>query len=162
MQNRPGRLADARQLAEESLAVKTILDPSAAQIWRIYSVLARIADKENDPAQARDYRRRGRAAYTDFPDNLSELQGYTKLIAAVRASISGNLAAQQAVSREQEVMHQAGGQWVGLPQAIDHLLAGKRDADVLTANLDALPSLIIEAILEGIKEPRQPRSPARQ
>ena len=162
LQNRPGRLADARQLAEESLAVKTILDPSAAQIWRIYSVLARIADKENDPAQARDYRRRGRAAYTDFPDNLSELQGYTKLIAAVRASISGNLAAQQAVSREQEVMHQAGGQWVGLPQAIDHLLAGKRDADVLTANLDALPSLIIEAILEGIKEPRQPRSPARQ
>jgi hypothetical protein len=162
LQNRPGRLADARQLAEESLAVKTTLDPSAAQIWRICSVLARIADKENDPAQARDYRRRGRAAYTDFPDNLSELQGYTKLIAAVRASISGNLAAQQAVSREQEVMHQAGGQWVGLPQAIDHLLAGKRDADVLTANLDALPSLIIEAILEGIKEPRQPRSPARQ
>jgi tetratricopeptide (TPR) repeat protein len=162
LQNRSGRLAEARQLAEESLSIKKTLDPGAAQIWRIYGVLARIADKENAPARERDYRRRQRAAYTNFPGNLDELQRYTKLIAAVHASISGNLAAQHAVSREQEVMRQAGGQWVGLPQAIDHLLAGERDADVLTANLDALPSLIVEAILEGIKEPRQPRSPARQ
>lgn len=160
LQNRSGRLAEARQLAEESLAIKKTLDPSAAQIWHIYSVLARIADKENNPAQARDYRRRERAAYTNVLGN-HELQRYTKLIDAVHASINGNLAAQHAVSREQEVMHQAGGQWVGLPQAIDHLLAGERDADVLTANLDALPSLIVEAILEGIKEPRRPRSPAR-
>ncbi|MEP7308395.1 MAG: tetratricopeptide repeat protein [Acidobacteriota bacterium] len=67
LQNRPGRLADARPLAEEALAVAQHLDPSAAETWKGYGVLADIIDNEARvmavgdarsalEMQARDYR----------------------------------------------------------------------------------------------------------
>ncbi len=34
--NLPGRLAEARQLAEEALAIDKKLDPGAAEIWKTY------------------------------------------------------------------------------------------------------------------------------
>src|SRR5262249_16125853 len=48
LQNLPGRLAEARQLAEEGLAIDKTLDPSAAEIWNTYNILAEIADKESE------------------------------------------------------------------------------------------------------------------
>ena len=67
LQNQPGRLADARPLAEEALAVAQRLDPAAAETWKGYGVLADILDKEARiiaagesrsalEMQARDYR----------------------------------------------------------------------------------------------------------
>jgi SagB-type dehydrogenase family enzyme len=67
LQNQPGRVADARHLAEEALAVVQSLDPAAAEIWKHYGLLAGIidhqaritADAEHKAAletQARDYR----------------------------------------------------------------------------------------------------------
>lgn len=153
LMNGPGRLAEARQLAEESFAIQKAHDPGAAQTWTTYDILAEIADRQNDPTQAAAYRRQARPAYRNFIGSRYELQKYTRLIAAVLVGVGGHLAAQQAVSREQKVMHQAGSVWARLAQAIDQILAGQRDADVLTANLDALPSMIVEAILEGTKDP---------
>jgi len=46
LQHQPGRLADARRLAEEALAVAQRLDPAAADSWKGYGVLADIIDKE--------------------------------------------------------------------------------------------------------------------
>lgn len=85
LQNQSGRLAEARHVAEEALAIKQTFDPGATLIWKTYDILAEIADKENDPAQVREYRRQARAAYRNFPGN--QLQKYTRLIEAVSASI---------------------------------------------------------------------------
>jgi SagB-type dehydrogenase family enzyme len=73
LQDQPGRLVDARQLAEEALAAVQRLDPAAAEAWKSYGILADIAGKEAritaDPErmaaldlQARDYRELHRQA----------------------------------------------------------------------------------------------------
>jgi SagB-type dehydrogenase family enzyme len=67
LRNQPGRLADARQLAETALAVAQSLDPAMAEVWKGYGILADIAASEARIAgdgerrsalekQARDYR----------------------------------------------------------------------------------------------------------
>ena len=67
LQDQPGRLAGARQLAEEALGVAQRVDPAAAEAWRVYGILADIIDKEARAdasgewrsaldMQARDYR----------------------------------------------------------------------------------------------------------
>jgi len=45
LQSQTNRLAEARQLAEESLAICQTLDPGAAEIWKIYNLLARLRTK---------------------------------------------------------------------------------------------------------------------
>jgi SagB-type dehydrogenase family enzyme len=52
LQHQPGRLADARQLAEDALAVAQRADPVSADAWKNYGLLAEIADKERLIADA--------------------------------------------------------------------------------------------------------------
>jgi tetratricopeptide (TPR) repeat protein len=56
LREHPGRLAEARQLAEQSLAIKETLDPGAAEIWLTYGTLAEIADRQSRPVEADKYR----------------------------------------------------------------------------------------------------------
>jgi len=161
LQNRPGRLAEARGLAEEALAIKQTLDHGAMQIWNTYSILAEIAEKEFEPAQAMEYRRQARAAYCNHSESSYTLRQYAGLIALVSASIRGDLAAQHAVGLEQKAMCQAGtSEWIGLANAIEQILAGEREPDSLNANLYPLPSLIVEEIIDGLKVTANPRSRA--
>ena len=93
LQNLPGRLAEARQLAEEALAIKQTLDPSVAEIWKTYYVLARIAENEAQAVsdsclkterqvQAREYRRLARDAEHNIPGAAHKLQELAPLILA--------------------------------------------------------------------------------
>jgi SagB-type dehydrogenase family enzyme len=77
LQNEPGRLVEARRLAEQAVAVMQSLDPAAADSWRSYAILADIADKEARTTadgesraalerQARDYRELQRHAPVIF------------------------------------------------------------------------------------------------
>ena len=56
-ENYPHRLPEARQLAEEALAIMKTLDPSVSEIWKTYFVLAKIAEQQNEPDKAAEYRR---------------------------------------------------------------------------------------------------------
>jgi SagB-type dehydrogenase family enzyme len=67
LQNQPGRLAEARQLAEQALTVAQHIDPTSVEAWRVYGVLAEIAAREAESAadngqkiglqaQSREYR----------------------------------------------------------------------------------------------------------
>jgi len=66
LQNQPERLTEARQLAEQALAIKQTLDPAAAEIWKSYELLAQIADKQGDVAAAKAYRRLSRDAKMNY------------------------------------------------------------------------------------------------
>jgi len=55
--NYPDRLPEARQLAEEALAIKKTLDSAVSEIWATYDVLALIAEQEGDGGKAEEYRR---------------------------------------------------------------------------------------------------------
>ena len=73
LQNQPGRLAEARQLAEEGLAIDKTLDPGAAEIWKTYNLLAQIADKESQPDKATEYRHLAREAKRNFAGTAHEM-----------------------------------------------------------------------------------------
>jgi tetratricopeptide (TPR) repeat protein len=153
LQNQSGRLAEAQQLAEESLAIKKTLHPVEAKIWLIYNLLAQIADKQNNLALAQEYRRQTRAALRNIPGMRDKLLEHTQLIASVVFSVRGSREACSFVSKQLESMRVGHKGWANLAHAIDLILIGQRDIDVLSTNLGDLPALIIESMLEGIKDP---------
>ncbi len=99
LQSQPTRLAEARRLAEESLAIMETLDPGAAEIWTTHDILARITDRERaaapDPAtaaalaaQSSAHRRRARAALRAFPGTRHRLQPHLPLIRLVAQALA--------------------------------------------------------------------------
>ena len=96
LQHQPDRLVDARHLAEEALAVVLSLDgldPTAAEIWKPYGILADIVDKEARTTadgevrvaleiQARDYREVQRHAPVIFATlaRVGESPGYGRAV----------------------------------------------------------------------------------
>ena len=96
LQHQPGRLAEARQLAEESLAIKQTLDPGAAEIWTTYNILAQIADQQSRPAEAAEYRRLARESKRRFAGTAHEMRRFAPLIAAVVGAVAGHAEAKSA------------------------------------------------------------------
>ena len=86
LQNQPGRLVDARQLADEALAVLQGLDPAAPDIWKNYGLLASIIAKE--AAASADGERR--AALEMQAREYRELQRHAPIIVATLARVSGS------------------------------------------------------------------------
>ncbi|MCI5116260.1 MAG: tetratricopeptide repeat protein, partial [Candidatus Electrothrix sp. AX1] len=64
--NDPARLDEARSLAEEGLAIDLTLDPAAAEIWKTYTILARIADQQGDESRAAEYRSKAEQAFAPY------------------------------------------------------------------------------------------------
>ena len=150
LQRQPGRLAEARQLAEESLAIKQTLDPGAAQIWTTYAILAQIADQQSRPAEAAEYRRLARETKRRFAGTAHELKRHLPLIlGTVQAVATPDLVGPfDAVLSEREKHG-----WTTLVAAIRRLLAGERDPDTLCGPLDGEDSMIVDAILQALADP---------
>jgi len=159
--NLPGRLAEARQVAEEALAIHKTLDPGAAEIWKTYGLLAEIAENEAEiasegglkaqrQAEARQYRRLARDAKRNFPGTRHELRRRAPLILATV------LATQDRKHRddlEQVLPELERHGWTKLVAAIRRVLAGERDPDVLCESLDLEDSMIVETILQALSDP---------
>ncbi|MCI5193429.1 MAG: tetratricopeptide repeat protein, partial [Candidatus Electrothrix sp. AU1_5] len=62
----PARLDEARGLAEEALAIDLTLDPAAAEIWKTYRILARIADQQGNESRAAEYRSKAERAFAPY------------------------------------------------------------------------------------------------
>lgn len=150
LSSRPDRLAEARQLAEEDLAIRTTLDPGASEIWKAYSILANIASQEGRPTQVRKYRRLAREAKRNFAGTRHELRRRAPVILATVAAIheSGQ---RDALEQGLPTLEQRG--WVSIVAAIRRILSGERDADALCEDLDFDDSMIVEAILAGLEDP---------
>ena len=56
LQTQPGRLDDARQLAEHAVTAMQSLHPAAPEVWRGYGILGDIAEKEAQATEASDRR----------------------------------------------------------------------------------------------------------
>ncbi len=109
LQGQPGRLTEARRLAEESLAIKETLDPGAAEIWTTYEILAQIADRESRPEAAAGYRRLAREAKARFAGTAHEVRRFAPLIAAVALAAGGHPEARSAADQSIRQYSQAGG-----------------------------------------------------
>jgi hypothetical protein len=151
LQNQPHRLTEARQLAEEALAIKKTLDPAASQIWNTYHILAKIADKQGDTSQAWEYRRLSRQANAAFAGTHYELRKHGQLIAVVVAGVDDAEARQQLEPVLEESVKKGLGNLVA---AIHRILDGERDEEVLCEPLNYEEAPIIYAILQGIADPQ--------
>ncbi|BDI17456.1 hypothetical protein ANSO36C_32580 [Nostoc cf. commune SO-36] len=150
LQNQPHRLSEARQLAEEALTIRKTLDPAAAEIWKIYDILADIADKQGDSTEAKEYRRQARQAKAAFAGTQYELRKYEPLIAGAVDAVD-NAEIREQLEVEMENFSEV---WQNLVAAIRRILAGERDENMLCEPLDLEESMIIYAILRGIADPQ--------
>ncbi|BAY09462.1 CHAT domain-containing protein [Calothrix sp. NIES-2098] len=150
LQNQPHRLSEARQLAEEALAIHKTLDPAAAEIWKTYDTLAKIADKQGNTTQAKEYRRQARQAKAAFAGTQYELRQYGQFIARVVDAVD-NAEIREQLEVEMENLAEV---WQNLVAAIRLILAGERDENILCEQLNLEESMIISAILRGIADPQ--------
>lgn len=150
LQKQPGRLDEARQLAEEALAIDKTLDAAAAGIWATYNILAKIADQQSQPERAAEYRQLARTAKRNFSGTLQEMKKHLPIIfGTVQAVLDPGNADEFRIALSQ--MEQRG--WTNLVAAVRQILAGERNEQVLFAPLDLEDSMIIDTILRAIADP---------
>ncbi len=150
LRTQPGRLDEARELAEEALAIKQTLDPGAAEIWKTYDILAEIVDQQSQPDQAADYRQLAREAKRNFAGTAHEIKKHLPvIIGTLQALHDPDAAADFRTALSQMEEHG----WTNLVAAIRRILAGERNEPTLCAPLDLEDSMIIETILRAIADP---------
>ncbi|TGO03512.1 hypothetical protein PN36_05765 [Candidatus Thiomargarita nelsonii] len=110
--------------------------------------MAQITEKQNDTAKASEYRRLSREARAAFKGTRYELRKHGQLIAAVLAAVDDAEVRKMLKSVLKEI-----GTDNNLVAAIQRILDGKRDEEVLCEPLDYVEAPIINAILRGIEEP---------
>ena len=146
--NQSGRLSEAKQLATAALATRETLDP-AAEIWKVYGLLAMISTAQNEPDKAKEYRHLARTSKAAFAGTQYELQRHAQFIELMVAAV-GDTAAR--VQLEPELVRGVENGKGRLVTAIRRVLAGERDVEALWDDLDADDSMIIAAILRGVSE----------
>jgi tetratricopeptide (TPR) repeat protein len=153
LSEQPGRLEEARELAEEALTIKQALDPRTTEIWKTHTILANIADRASRLTAAREYRRLAREAKRSFAGTRYELRQHAELLTAVTAACFGQEEALPLVAAYQRAMRAGGEGSRRAADAIDRLLAGEHDADALYEGLGPDSALIIETILRALEDP---------
>jgi tetratricopeptide (TPR) repeat protein len=138
-----GNLTAAQSLAEEAIAIAQTLDPAAAEIWKIYELLAQITSQQGAAAKAQAYRRQSRQSYAAFAGSRQMLKQAEGLIQGAVVAIDDADVRQQL----EEALPQIP---APLATAMQRILAGARDEDELCDELDALQSLIIVEILRRL------------
>ncbi|MCL4204545.1 MAG: tetratricopeptide repeat protein [Pirellulaceae bacterium] len=150
LRTQPGRLDEARELAEESLAIKKTLDPGAAEIWTTYNILADIADQQSQPDRAADYRQLAREAKRNFAGTEHEMKKHLPvIIGTLQAIHDPKIADDLRTALSQMEKHG----WTNLVAAIRRILTGERNEQTFCAPLDLEDSMIIETILHAIADP---------
>ncbi len=139
-------------LAERSLALNRSHEASS-EIWATLSILADIADAEDDVEAARRYRREERAAFAAFPGNRFHIdKQFSKRIAAFAAATE-----QEALRPALDPVFtnlEAKGWKIGA--AIRRIWAGERDWHALTEELDGQDALLVLRVLETLESPAPP------
>jgi len=144
-------LAEAESLARQAAGLMEQIGDPSLQIWATYNILAGIAEARGDPAAARDWRRKERAAYVAFPGHWANLsRQYGGVVQAIAGALQGDPSALAFLEGEYPKMQGAGGDWRVMPEAIRRLLAGARDLDALADELalGGQQYIILQAALE--------------
>ena len=135
------RLPEARQAAEDSLAISQTLDPNTAEIWKIYQLLAEITAQQGENATAQHYRRLERQSYLAAPVCRHDLQQFAPLI----EDIVDNW--QDLDPLLAYLTENGGGE---LAQALGRRQAGERNEDQLYQNLGYQSSAILHTVLSRL------------
>jgi tetratricopeptide (TPR) repeat protein len=141
------RLVEARRYAEQARRIKEQPGVSA-EIWWTYANLAMIAELEEQPEVARDYRRQERERYAAFAGNRYLIdQQHAPLIEEIVAAARGDMKAQAAVEIELPQLEEQGWQ---VSDAVYCIWQGERDWQVLAEGLEGQDALLILRVLETL------------
>ena len=142
MQQFSDRLPEARQAAEDSLAIKQTLDPNTATIWTTYQILAEITAQLGETATAQHYRRLMRESYLAAPVCRHDLQQFAPQIEAIVDNW-------QDLEPLLAYIRKING-WDELAQALARWQAGERNEDQLYQNLGYQQSAILHTVLSRL------------
>ena len=156
-----GRLAEARQLAEEALAIEQTLDPGAAEIWKTYNQLAEIEAREAQAAtdaqrkaelqaQAREHRRLAREAQRNFAGTRHQLRQHAPLILATLMAVQHP---EQRPVLDKVLQRYSDSSWQDMVAAIHRILDGERVGENLQEGQFGEAPMILDAILYGLVDP---------
>ena len=150
LRHQPGRLAEARSSAEQTLVLNETRDPAAAQIWKTYGLLANIAAQDGRSEAARAYRAQARQSFAAAPIARETLRRFAPLIAAVLAALT-DPAQRPDLEQGLDDLAQRGGS--DLVAALRQVLDGARDTDALCEPLNFEDSLIVATTLRALADP---------
>ena len=135
------RFPEARQAAEDSLAIIETLDPNTAEIWKTYQILAEITAQQGETATAQNYRRLMRESYLAAPVCRHDLQQFAPQIEAIVDNWQ---------DPEPVLAYLTENGWGELAQALARFQAGERNEDQLYQNLDYKQSAILHTVLSRL------------
>jgi len=146
------RLDEAREFAEEALAIKQTLDPGAAEIWSTQSILADITEQQGCSEKAAEYRRLAREAKRAFAGTAQEMKKYFPVILGTCMAIHEPAKAEELGFDEfLSGLEERGG--TNLVVAIRRIISGERDIDALCQQMNSGNSMIIDTILNALEDP---------
>ncbi len=144
------RLDEAHRYAEQARRIKEKPGVSA-EIWTTYGILAEIAELEEQPEVARDYRRRERESFAAFAGNRYQIdQQFASLIAATVVAARGDAQAQAAIAAALSQLEEQG---VHVSDAVQRIWQGEHDWQVLAEGLDRGSALLLLRVLETLASP---------
>jgi tetratricopeptide (TPR) repeat protein len=135
------RLPEARQAAEDSLAIKQTLDPNTATIWNIYGILAEITAQQGETTTAQNYRRLERQSYLAAPVCRHDLQQFAPQIEAIVDNWQ---------NPEPLLADLTEKGWSELAQALARFQSGERNEDQLYQNLNYGQAAILHTVLSRL------------
>ncbi|MDM8568210.1 tetratricopeptide repeat protein [Thiotrichales bacterium HSG1] len=149
LQDQIGRLDEAQQLAEASLAIDKAHNPADVEIWKTYLILAKIADKQYKTEQADKYRRLAQSSKSGTLEYNGTLEPHKKFIEAVVSTAKQPKLRKQLDSMLQRRKLKG---WDRLVAAVQRFLDGEKDVDYIaqTEHLDAEDSMIVHDIANRV------------
>ncbi|GBC62751.1 hypothetical protein DENIS_3728 [Desulfonema ishimotonii] len=149
------RLAEARNLAEQALALMKTLDPGVSEIWKNYNILAQIADKQGKAAQAREYRRLGREELMAFPGTQHQLKFLLPTVKLIVDAVNGNSESRKMMETRISIFKELSAEnqeMLQLFEGMEKILNGEREI----ANIDDLNpnfAVALQQVLEAVENP---------
>jgi len=154
------RLDEAEDYARRALAIKETLDLSS-EPWKTYGILAQLAEKREHMDEVREWRRKEQESFAAFAGSDTQIKQFEPLIASIVQAANGDEKTKAYLEGEYPKMQAGGGVWIQVAQAIQRILAGERDVNILTDGIDREEALIIRRVLQALNgEGSDPHPPA--
>ena len=143
------RFDEAARCARRAVEIQETLDLSA-EPWKTYSILAQIAQAQGRANEAAQWRRKEQDSFAAYAGASHEMRQYQPLIQAVVAACQGNEEAKRQLEPTLQSMENVDEVNRRFAQAARHILAGERDAEKLTEDLERIGALMVRAILRQL------------
>ena len=140
-------LAEAEALAERAVSIYEAIGDPSLEVWKMYNILADIADRRGQGEAARAWRRKARASFAAFPGAWARIKQFEPLmLGVVRAC--GDEQEKRNVSAALQQMAARGGELQQLSVAFSRILQGGRDVDLLADALPYASAFMVEVVLK--------------